>query len=185
MTVIFRFSKRWILCFYGNCVFLFSLYATVRNVTGLYLNFNDLREGYLEHPPPPPPSSKEALIDCSVSRTSILWVCVIPVIQAENAFRFERERSLKAGFRRLPGRGEHVAPCDRGIPAGASGLQKFVFTLESGVSHLSMDDRPCWDSPVELFKPGALVIFLKYVNWILLIFCEEMRKLQHKLDESY
>lgn len=45
----------WELCF------LFSLYATVRNVTGLYLNFNDLREGYLEHPPTP---SKEALIDC-------------------------------------------------------------------------------------------------------------------------
>lgn len=38
----------WELCF------LFSLYATVRNVTGLYLNFSELRGGYLECAPPPP-----------------------------------------------------------------------------------------------------------------------------------
>lgn len=54
MTVIFRFFLKMDSMFLWELRFLFSLYATVRNVTGLYLNFNELRGGYLEPSPSPP-----------------------------------------------------------------------------------------------------------------------------------
>lgn len=149
----------WELCF------LFSLYATVRNVTGLYLNFNDLRGGYLERPTPlhPPPSLERSpywLLSLKDQYfMSLCYSCdpggTCPSIGERDHWKLV-VRPVPAGFL-VEESEESMWLLVRGNPCRCFWASKVCFYL--GVSHLSMDDRPCWDLPVKLFKPGAFVIF--------------------------